>query len=144
MKYYLFVVICILFNVLLALTYKKAAQRRCSPQAALLIAYTVAAVSAVGNLIRDWPMSFQMNGFTIGCASGFLVFGAGFTFFGAVKYGRLALSWTIRALALAIPIAASLIFWHEAFTARKALGFCAMLGCILLVGSGNRRMQEKS
>ena len=135
MKYYFYVFLCILFNTVLAMTYRLVSRRQCSPQGTLTVAYCVAFITAIGGLFVQGYETFKISSILIGFVAGMMVFLAGFSFMRAVNYGKLSLSWTIRTLAVVIPIGVSIVFWHEQLNWRKCIGFCSLVMCVILVGA---------
>ena len=71
----------------------------------------------------------------LGIAYGLTGGSAQLTFFRAVRYGDMSVSWTIVQLSALIPVLASILFWREQPSAWQALAIGGMVAAILLMGN---------
>ena len=100
-----------------------------------MVAYCAAFIVAIGGLFVQRYEGFNTSSILIGLAAGIMYFLAGYSFMRALDHGRLSLSWTIRSLAIVIPIVASIVFWHEDLNWKRCIGFCFLAICVVLVGA---------
>jgi uncharacterized membrane protein len=135
MRFYTYLFLAIFFNTVLALTYKMSSRGQYVTQRILAIAYCVSFIAAAGSLFIQGHNSLNTRSVIIGLVAGIMVFLSGISFMRAMSYGKLSLSWTVRTLAVAIPIAAAIIFWHEEFSWKHVIGFGLLALCIILIGS---------
>lgn len=55
-------------------------------------------------------------------------------FFQVMRYGRLAIQWTLINMAIAVPVAASIVFWNERPTAGAAAGMVLVVIAVVFMG----------
>jgi len=143
LQYYLYMILCIFFDAVLAITYKLSSRERSSPQIVLGVAYCMAFAVAAGSFFMNVDRSFHAPVILLGVGAGIMVCVAGFSFIMALKFGKLSLGWTIRTFAIAIPIVASIIFWQEKINWKSSAGLCSLIISIVLAGTEKENVMKK-
>jgi uncharacterized membrane protein len=70
----------------------------------------------------------------MGIAAGAMVFFATLSFFHHIGHGQLSASWTIISLAIAFPVLASILIWHEQPTVKQTIGLALIVIALVLFG----------
>ena len=139
-QYFVYLFLCIVFNTTLAVSYKLAVNKKYSFQNILVIAYFIACLMPVYNLFNGNHESLiNIRISSIGIIAGILTFSAAILFIKSLEFEKLHLSWMVRSLSVAIPIAASILFWHEQITLKKGIGFSMLFLCILFVAIDKKK-----
>ena len=128
-------VLSIVFYVGAALLYKLASRegrRLVAVNTAVFLGGAMAAIAfgALGTgLVWDW------RAVELGAAAGVASVTANITLLLAVRYGKLAISWTIFNLALVIPVLAGVVVWHEELTSYRVTGVLATVVALAFLGA---------
>lgn len=131
---YVYLLLAVACSALLGITYKLTDKYKCDkPLVNFFLFFTAGVVAAILLPFAKAPVTSE---FTAGLAIalGLLGFINVSVFRYAVGKGKISTSWTIANLSLIIPVAASILFWHEIPTVKHLLGLLLVIGAILLIG----------
>lgn len=139
---YLYLILAVLCSATLGVTYKLTDRQKCDRPAVNFFLFLTAFISAI--IYYFFNKSHEVSTHTVIMA---IVLGlAGFinvsVFRIAVSKGKISTSWTIANLSLVIPVAASIIFWHEIPTVKHILGMLLVITAILLIGKDIRSVER--
>jgi len=130
--HYIFLSAC--FGALFASGYKMTtifrARRTAVNVCMLLVAGGVSGLVCIAR--HEFPASRAV--LVLGGAGGVCLYMATASFFQVMRFGRLAIQWTVICMAVAIPAVASIIFWGERPTAVIVLGFGLAALAVVFMG----------
>ena len=132
-----YLTISIVFVTLFALCYKVAARAGCELRAVNLWLNTSATAIFVATFAATGAR-YNATAASLGIVAGVFTYVSTITFFYHIRTGRLAVSWTVIGLAVAFPVAASILIWHEHSTVRQWIGLGLLPVAFLLLGAGRR------
>jgi len=139
---YIYLLLAVACSAMLGVTYKLTDRHKCDKPLVNFFLFFTAAV--VAGIMLPFAHSRVTSAFTAGLAVALGLFGfinvSVFRY--AVGKGKISTSWTIANLSLIIPVAASIIFWHEIPTIKHLLGLLMVIGAILLIGKDIRSVEK--
>jgi len=117
-----------------ALCYKVAAHRDCEMRAVnLWMSISGTVVSLVFFLANG--SHFSSGAAALGLGAGVSAYISILSYFYYIRTGNLAVSWTVIGLAVAFPVAASVVIWHEQPTTRQWIGLALIAVSFLFFGA---------
>ncbi len=125
--------------------YKLASQRGCRAPSVHLSMYLTAVVAALLMALLRGGFNFDFRVMLLGLTCGMSMFVAMRSFFVAMQQGGLAVGWTCVNMSVALPLFASMLFWHETPGSWQIVGLLLLIPCLLCFGnlhlqvSGNKR-----
>jgi uncharacterized membrane protein len=137
----LYLIVSIALLTVFAMLYRVAARGGCELRSVNLWMN----VGATGILVVDYFVTgpnYDQTAASLGAVSGILTYVATLAFFYHMRSGRLAVSWTVVGLAVAFPVAASVLLWHEHPSPKQWAGLGLLVVAFVLFGVG-RRPAEK-
>lgn len=129
-----FLLLSILFNTGFAACYKVAARRNANLQAVNVWMYVGSTATVLFYTLVTDTASLNLRALLLGTISGFMVYFATLSFFHHIRRGQLSVSWTVISLAVAFPVLASILIWHERPSARQIAGLVLIVSALLLFG----------
>jgi len=129
-----FLMLSILFNTGFAACYKVAARRNANLHAVNVWMYVGSTATVLIYILLKQRFVINIKALELGVAAGFMVYFATLSFFYHIKYGQLSASWTVISLAIAFPVVASIVVWHERPSGRQVVGLILILFALLLFG----------
>ncbi len=137
---YLCLVASILLGTLFVLGYKLAAHKQCELRAVhLWMCLTATAVLVVTFALDGHRVNH--TAVQLGALNGVFTYFSTLSFFYHMRKARLAVSWTVIGLAVAFPVAASIVFWHEHPSAKQWIGL-ALLPVALFLSAPTREARK--
>jgi len=133
----LYLVVSIVFITCFALCYKVAARCGCELRAVNLwlnVSATVILVAA----FAVTGLRYNSTVALLGVVAGVFTYVSTITFFYHMRTARLALSWTVIGMAVAFPVAASILVWHEHPTVKQWFGLALLPVAFALLGAGRK------
>ena len=127
-----YLVLCVVCSACFGLCYKVSTRRGYHAPLVQLAMFTACAL--VSALLASCNGGLLLNlrvGIT-GFWSGVFMAVAIYTFFVAMRQGGLAVGWTCVNFSVVVPLAASVLFWHEVPSLRQVVGLALLVPCILL------------
>lgn len=138
---YLYLGISVVFVTLFALGYKVAARWNCEMRAVnLWMNISATTLLAVSFVIDGARMSLAAG--VLGTVSGVFTYLSTLSFLYHMRKGSLAVSWTVISLAVAFPVAASILFWHEHPTPKQWVGLALIPVALVLSAPGRERKEQ--
>lgn len=127
-----YLVLCVVSSACFGLCYKVSTRRGYHAPLVQLTMFT--ACSLVASLLAVCQGGVVWNGriALTGFWSGLFMAVAIYTFFVAMRQGGLAVGWTCINFSVVVPLAASVLFWHEFPSLRQIAGLALLVPCILL------------
>ena len=139
---YVYLLLAVACSALLGITYKLTDRYKCDkPLVNFFLFSTSGLVAAIMLPFAKAPVTSAFSA-GLAIALGLLGFINVSVFRYAVAKGKISTSWTIANLSLIIPVAASIIFWHEIPTVKHLLGLLLVIGAILLIGKDIRSVER--
>jgi len=130
-----YLMLCVIFNLWWALSYKSALRSGCRPLAMMPVTFGTAALAALVGVVFDSATSFEPRLVALGVGAGTGLFLAVLSYHYLIKSGaRLGISWTIVTLSMIIPTIGSMLIWAEYPDAEQAVGLGVAVAAILLLG----------
>lgn len=127
---------------LLGVSYKLSDRMGCDQRQVNFFFLFFGAVMAAGWGIISRSLAWKPSAVFLGAGMGLAVFIAVVAFRAAAHKGRIAVSWTILNLSLVLPVAASILVWHEIPSPKHWIGLALTLGAIVLLGTDMARAGE--
>lgn len=118
---YLYLFLSMLANSVWALCYKVAVRRKCNLNSVNLFVQIGAALVMLAFWGATGP-NYHPKVTIIAIVTGILMAVAVITFFYHIRTGVLAVSWTVIQLSIVVPVAGSILLWHETPTTRQLVG----------------------
>lgn len=125
-----------------ALCYKIAVQRGCDVRSVNLWLYISSAALMVVYFLATGH-KYNLAAGLLGFATGLACYYATLTFFHHIRTGVLAVSWTVIGLAVAFPVAASIVLWGEHPTAKQIVGLALIPIAVVLCNPGRGKAVAK-
>lgn len=138
---YVYLALSVLLITCFALGYKIAAHRHCELRAVNLWMNVSATAILAANFVLTGP-SFNVTAAVMGVLTGICTYFATLSFFYHIRGARLASSWTVIGLAVAFPVAASILLWHEHPTTKQWLGLALLPIAFYLSNSGRKATEQ--
>lgn len=139
---YLYLALSTLVVTVWALFYVVVVRRNCEVWAVNLF-ICIAATAVVTAKFFLGPARMNPGSAALGAASGVGNYVAIMTFFYHMRKGVLSISWTILAMSIAFPVAASILFWHEHPTTRQYVGLSLIPISMLLCNYAWKKAPER-
>lgn len=121
-------------SIVFAQSYKFAVAKKYDVDWVSAVSFMMSAVLLVASQIGR-PLSINSHTLLLGVFYGLVGGGAQITYFRALKYGDISVSWTIVQLSTLIPVGASIVFWHEVPSIIQAAAIGGMALSIMLMGN---------
>ena len=127
-----YLVLCVVSTTCFGLCYKVSCRRGYhAPMVQLAMFTACGAVAALG-AAASGGLALQLRVLVAGLCAGGCMSVAIYTFFAAMRQGGLAVGWTCVNLGVVVPLAASVLVWHEIPSGRQLAGLALLAPCILL------------
>lgn len=131
---YVYLAVSIVLTTCFALCYKIAAVRSCEMRAVnLWMSVSATAVSML--FFLGGGLNYCSGAVALGVAAGVSTYVSVLSYFYYIRTGNLAVSWTVIGLAVAFPVVASIVVWHEQPTARQCVGLGLIVMAFVLFGA---------
>ncbi len=131
----------ILFSGIFALGYKAATRYNCELRAVNLWLNISSLLAVFFYYLCSGP-NFSTAAMLMGLASGACGYAATLSFFYHMRSGYLSVSWAVIGTAVAFPVAASVLIWHEHLTVRQWCGVALIPVALFLFGIGRRNSDK--
>ena len=120
-----------------ALCYKVAARMGCELRAVNMWMCISATAVLAANFAVEGP-SYNSTAAILGLFAGVCAYFSTISFFYHMRTGCLALSWSVIGMAVAFPVAASILGWHEHPTVKQWIGLSLIPVAFVLFGMARR------
>ena len=137
----LYLTVSIVFLTCFALGYKVAARCGCELRAVNLW-MNVSATAILAACFVATGCQYDRTAALLGIAAGAFTYLSTITFFYHLRTARLALSWTVIGMAVAFPVAASILIWRENPSTRQWFGLALLPVAFLLLGAGGKAASQ--
>jgi uncharacterized membrane protein len=137
----LYLGISIIFITCFALCYKVAARCGCELRAVNLWLSVTATAILVASFAANGHR-YNPTAATLGVIAGVFTYLSIIAFFYHMRTARLAISWTVIGMAVAFPVAASILIWHEHPSVRQWFGLALLPVAFVLLGAGRKAASE--
>ena len=135
---YLYLGLAVFASSTLGVMYKISDRLKCDKaQVNFYLFLSAAVIAVIWNLVNG-KIQGGVFPVALGATMGLVAFVNIMSFRLAVSKGKISTSWTICNLSLVIPVAASIIFWHEVPTIKHCVGLALVVIAILLLGKDIR------
>jgi drug/metabolite transporter (DMT)-like permease len=142
---YIYLVMAVASLGTLGVVHKVADHRRCKPEAINFVIFLAAAICMFAvSIWRFGPagvLQIPAVAWTTAVVCGFLASFATLNFQHGIRHGKISTSWLVINLSTALPTVLSILIYHEAVSARRALGLVLAVVALLILWL--ERVQEE-